>query len=171
MMLVMSGGLVEFVFQRAHAVHAVDELEVPTPLIVQPGIMNDGVTNRLVYVPGDVQRHARVVEPLGPGILIHDPQDRARLTEHSADPVEDDRLAIGEVVQDVLDRPLAGRVGPSEVTLVEREVRQRLFPRPLQIPNELCAQAVPLACRARQMRAPVRPHPRRIGVSTRATGA
>jgi hypothetical protein len=55
-MFVVSGDLIEFVPQGTHAVYAVHELQVATPLIVLAGIVNDCVANGLVHTPGDLER-------------------------------------------------------------------------------------------------------------------
>jgi hypothetical protein len=136
MMLIMSGGLVEFIPQRAYAVDTVHELEVAAPLIVHTGIVDDCVANRFEYLPGDVERHPRIVEPLRPRILIHHPNDRTRLTEHSTDAIEENGLAIREVVKDITDRPLARPVGSREVARLEREALQRLVSSPFKLSNE-----------------------------------
>ena len=99
----MSGGLVEFIPQRAHAIHTVHELQVATPFIVHASIIDDCVTNRFVDMPGDVERHVRIVESLRPGILVHHPYDRTWLTKHATDAIKEHRLAIGEVVKDMTD--------------------------------------------------------------------
>ena len=136
MMLIMSGGLVEFIPQRAHAVHTMHELEVAAPLIVHTGIVDDGVANRFVYLPRQVERYPRIVESLRPRILIHYPNDRTRLTEHSTDAIEENRLAIREVVKDITDRPLARPVGSRQVARLEREALQRLVSGPFKLSNE-----------------------------------
>ena len=100
-MLVVSGDVVEFIPQRAHAVYTMDELQVATRLIVHAGIIDDCVANRLVYPPGELERQLRIVQSLRPRILIHHPYDRTRLAEHSADAIERDSLVVGEVVQDI----------------------------------------------------------------------
>jgi len=97
-MFVMRGGLVEFVAQRAHAIHTMHELEVAAPLIMHASIIDDRVADRFVDVSGEVQWDARIVESLSPRILIHHPYDRTRLTEHSTNAIEENGLAIGEVV-------------------------------------------------------------------------
>jgi len=61
MMLIMSGGLVEFIPQRAHAVHTMHELEVAVRLIVHTGIVDDCVANRFLDLPGVVERHHLIV--------------------------------------------------------------------------------------------------------------
>jgi hypothetical protein len=103
MMFVMSGDLIEFLPQRAHAVHTMHPLKMAAALIVHAGIIDDGVAHRFIYTPGDIQRHARIIEAASPCILIHYPKHRTRLTEHSTDAVKKDGLAIGEVVQDIGD--------------------------------------------------------------------
>jgi len=102
-MFVVNGDFIEFLPQRAHAVHAMHELEMAAALIVHADIIDDGVAHRFVDAPGDIQRHPRIVEPASPCILIHHPEHRTRLTEHSMDAIEKDGLAIGEVVQDIGD--------------------------------------------------------------------
>jgi hypothetical protein len=72
-MFVMSGDLIEFIPQRAHAVHAVHELEMAAALIVHARIIDDGVANRFIDAPGDIEWHARIVETPSPCILIHHP--------------------------------------------------------------------------------------------------
>ena len=102
-MFVMSDDLVEFVPQRAHAVYAMHEFKMAAALIVHASIIDDGVANRVIYAPGDVERHARIVETKSPCILIHHPQHRTRLTKHSTDAIKEHGLAIGEMVQDIAD--------------------------------------------------------------------
>jgi hypothetical protein len=99
-MLIMRGDLVEFVLQGPHPHDTVHELEMTLRLVVPAGVVDDGAANRFVYPPGEVERHLRIVEALGPGILIIDPQHLTRFTENSADPIEENRLAVGEVVED-----------------------------------------------------------------------
>jgi len=70
-MLIVRRRLVELIPQRAHAVDTMDKLQVATALIVHAGIIDDGVAHGFVDPPGDVKRHPRVVEPLGPRILVH----------------------------------------------------------------------------------------------------
>src|SRR6266849_7103860 len=101
MMFIMSGDLVEFVPQRAHPVYTMHELQVAAPIIVHAGIIDDCVANRLVYLPGDIERHPRIVESLRPRILVHHPYDRTRLAEHATYAIEEDGLAVGAVVLDV----------------------------------------------------------------------
>src|SRR5436190_19332947 len=72
-MFVMSGDLLEFIPQRAHAVDTMHPLKVAAPLIVHTRIVDDGVAHRRIDLPGEVQRHARIVESLRPRILIHHP--------------------------------------------------------------------------------------------------
>src|ERR1041384_1441021 len=75
-MFVMGGDLVEFVAQGAHAVDAVHELQVATALVVHAGIIDDGAPRRFVDPPRELERAARIVESLGPGILIHHRHER-----------------------------------------------------------------------------------------------
>src|SRR5947199_3976761 len=138
-MVVMSGDLIEFIPQRAHAVYAMHELEMAAALIVHASIIDDCVANRFIYAPGDIERHARIVETPSPCILIHHPQHRTRLTKHSTDAIKEDGLAIGEVVQDIADRPLAWRVGARQLPTVEREALQRLVPSPFKLLNKVRA--------------------------------
>lgn len=100
-MFIMSGDLVEFIPQRAYAVYTMHELQMATPLIVHAGIIDDCVANRFVYLPGDIERHLRIVKSLRPRVLIHHPYDRTRLAQHSTDAIEEDGLAVREVVQDI----------------------------------------------------------------------
>ena len=138
-MFVMSGDLIEFIPQRAYAVYAMHELEMAAALILQAGIIDDCVANRFIYAPGDIERHARIVETPSPCILIHHPQHRTRLTKHSTDAIKEHGLAIGEMVQDIADRPLAWRVGARQVLTVEREPLQRLVPSPFELLNKVRA--------------------------------
>jgi hypothetical protein len=97
-------------------------------------------------MPGDIQRHVRIVETPRPCILIHHPNHRTRLTEHSTDAIEEDGLAIGEVMQDIGDGPLAWAVGAREIALGEREALQRLVASPFKLLNEVRApSSLPLA--------------------------
>src|SRR2546428_1460880 len=48
MMLIMSGGLVQFIPQPAHAVPTMHELQVAVPLIVHTGIVDCCVPNLIV---------------------------------------------------------------------------------------------------------------------------
>src|SRR5207302_7878583 len=146
-MFVMSGDLIEFIPQRAHAVYAMHELKVAAALIVHASIIDDCVANRFIYAPGDIERHARIVETPSPCILIHHPQHRTPLTKHSTDAIKEDGLAIGEVVQDIADGPLAWRVGARQVPTVEREALQRLVPGPFKLLNKVRAPS-------RRLRAP-----------------
>ena len=52
------------------------------------------------------------------------------------DAIEEDGLAVGEVVQDVANRPLPRCVGAREVALFEREALQRLVTGPFKLSNE-----------------------------------
>jgi len=101
MMFIVSGDLVEFIPQRAHAVYTMHPLEVTTTLVVHPRVIDDSVANRFEDLAGEIERHLRVIESLRPRILIHHPEDRTNLAQHAADAVEEDGLAIGEVVQDI----------------------------------------------------------------------
>ena len=147
-MFIMGGDLVKFIPQRAHAVYTMHELKVATPRIVLASIVDDGVANRFVYVPGDVERHSRIVESLRPGILIHHPYDRTRLTEHSTDAIEENGLAVGEVVKDITDGPLAWRVCSREVAMIEREAFQRLVSGPFKLSDKLRTDSSCLTDRA-----------------------
>ncbi len=53
-MFVMSGDLIEFLPQCAHAVYAMHELKTAAALIVHASIIDDGVANRFIYAPGDL---------------------------------------------------------------------------------------------------------------------
>src|SRR6266480_3073339 len=53
-MFVMSGDLIKFIPQRAHAVYAMHELKMAAALIVRASIIDDCVANRFVYAPGDI---------------------------------------------------------------------------------------------------------------------
>src|SRR5258705_8141910 len=119
-MLIMSGDVVEFSPQCAHAVYAVHKLEVATPLVVHARIVDDRVPHGFVHATGEVQGQLRIVESLRPRVLIHHPDHRTRLTERATDPIERDGLVIGEVMQDIRDGPFAWAVGAREVALVER---------------------------------------------------
>ncbi len=110
-----------------------------TPGIVRPGIIDDCVADRFVYLPRDIEGHLRVVESLRPRILVHNPQDRTGLAEHSTDAIEEDGLAIGEVMQEIADGPLAWSVSVRQVAAVEREALQRLVPSPFQLLNKVRA--------------------------------
>ena len=92
-------------------------------------------------LPGEVEREPRIVESLRPGILIHHPNDRTRLTEHATDAIEEHRLAVGEVVQNVPDGPLAWCVGAPHVARREREAFQRLVSSPFKLSNKIHAAA------------------------------
>ncbi len=135
-MFIMSGDLVKLIPQRAHAVYTVHPLQMATPLIVHSGIVDDCVANRFVYLPGDMERHLRIVESLRPRILIHHPQHRTRLAKHSTDAIEEDGLVVGEVLQDIANRPLARRVRAREVAVIEREAFQRLVSGPFKLSDE-----------------------------------
>jgi len=128
--------MVEFIPQRVHAIDTMDELKVATAFIVHASIIDDCVANRFVYLPGDVERHSRIVESLRPGILIHHPYDRTRLTEHATDAIERNGLVIREVVQDMTDGPLAWRVGSREVARLKREAFQRLVSCPFKLSDK-----------------------------------
>ena len=53
-MFIMSGDVVELIPQCAHAVYAMHELQMATPLIVDASVINDCVANRFVYLQRDV---------------------------------------------------------------------------------------------------------------------
>lgn len=59
-MLVVRGDLLELIFQGSRAGHTVHELEVPLLFVIQAGIIDDGVSNRLVNSAGNVERHSEV---------------------------------------------------------------------------------------------------------------
>jgi len=119
------------------------ELEVTFVLVVQAGVVDDCVADRFVYPPRDVERHLRVVESLGPSILIKDPKDLTRLAEDSANAIEENGLAISEVVEDKSDGPLAWRVCERQIALVEREISQRLVPGFFELSDYLHATSWP----------------------------
>lgn len=52
------------------------------------------------------------------------------------DAIQEDGLAVGEVVQDVANRPLPRRVRACEVALMEREALQRLVTGPFKLSDE-----------------------------------
>jgi hypothetical protein len=93
-MLVVRCDLIEFILERPHPGDAVHELEMALLPIVLAGVIDDGVANRLVHLPRDLERHLCIVEPLGPGILVVHPDHLAWLAQHSPDAIEEDRLAI-----------------------------------------------------------------------------
>ena len=103
MMLVMRGDLVELVLQCTHPRYTVHELELTPLFVVHAGVVDDCAANRLVYPPRDVERHLRIVEVLGPGILIVYSQHLTRFAQHPPDAIEEHRLAIGEVVENKSD--------------------------------------------------------------------
>src|SRR5688572_18883532 len=139
MVLVTRGDLVELVLQRAHPGDTVYELEV-TPLFVIPaGIVDDGTPHRLVHPAGDLEGDLRVVEALCPGILVVYPEHLARLAEHAADAIEEHRLAVGEVKEEISDRPLSRPINPHEILLTQREVLQRFVSGGFQLSNQLHA--------------------------------
>ena len=147
-MLIMSGDVVEFISQCAHAVYAVHKLKVATPLILPARIVDDRVAHGFVHTTGEVQGQPRIVESLRPRVLIHHPYHRTRLTERSTDAIEGDGLVIGEVMQDIRDGPFAWAVGAREVALVEREALQRLVSGSFELPNELRIDSSRLTDRA-----------------------
>src|SRR6266498_2300081 len=100
-MFVMRGDFVEVVAQRAHAVDAMHPLEMAAALIVRAGKIDDGVASRFIHVTREVEGNASVVETFGPGILIHRPEHRTRLAEHTTDAVKEHGLAVGQVVEDI----------------------------------------------------------------------
>src|SRR5881409_2380583 len=55
-MFVMSGDLIEFIPQRAHAVYAMHELKMAAALIVHASIIDDCVANRFIYAPRSEER-------------------------------------------------------------------------------------------------------------------
>jgi hypothetical protein len=129
--------------QCPHAGHTVHELEIAFPFVVYAGVVDDGVAYRFVDPPREVERHLRIVEALGPGILIEYPQYLTRFAQNSADAIEENRLAVGEVVEDESDGPLAWLVGTHEIALVEREVFQRLVSGGFELSDQLHASPLP----------------------------
>ncbi len=72
----------------------------------QVRLAQDGeVVERLSRVRGIVS------QPLGPEVLVVSGQLRPVLSEHHPNPVSPDQVGIGEVLQDLGDRPLAGSLG------------------------------------------------------------
>src|SRR5215207_1574726 len=120
-MLIMRGDLVEFILQRPHPRDTMHEFEVAFALVVHAGVVDDRVASRFVDLSRDVERHLRIVEPLGPGILIKDPKDLTRFAQDSANALEENRLAIGEVVENKSDGPLAWSICARQIARVERE--------------------------------------------------
>lgn len=125
-MLVMGRHLLEFVLQRSHAGNAVHELEVSFGLVVQLGVVDDGLSDRLIDSARKVERNAGIVEPFRPGVLIEDPQDLPGLAQDASNAIEENRFSVGEVQQDESDRPFPGRVRPREIVVAEREEREGL---------------------------------------------
>jgi hypothetical protein len=99
--LIVCGDLVEFIPQRPHAIYTMHPLQVTTPLVVLANMIDDGVADRFVDVPSDVERDLRIVESLRPRILLHHRENRSRLAQHSMDAIEKHSLAVGKMVQDI----------------------------------------------------------------------
>jgi hypothetical protein len=68
------------------------------------------------------------------------------------DAIEGVGLAIGEVVQDIGDGPLAWRVGARELLAVEREALQRFVPSPFKLLNKARTTSSRLTNRLKQRR-------------------
>src|SRR5215213_2113348 len=136
-MLIMRGDLVEFILQRPHPRDTMHELEVAFALVVHACVVDDCVASRFVDPPRDIERHLRIVESRSPSILIKGPKDLARLAEDSANALEKNRLAIGEVVENKSDGPLAWSICARQIERVEREVSQRLVSGFLEVLYEL----------------------------------
>src|SRR5262245_14443940 len=135
-MRVVRGDLIELVLQRPQARHTVHELEVSFRFVVRARVVDDRVANGLVHSTGEVEWHARVLEPRGPRILVHHPYQRPLLAQDAVDAIEEDRLAIREVQQDEPDGPLPRSVRPREVLFAEREELQRLVPGRFELRDE-----------------------------------
>src|SRR5215217_538252 len=106
MVLIVRSDLVEFVLQRPHPRDTVHELEMTFLFVVHAGVVDDGAPNRLVYPPRDLEGDLGIVEPLGPGVLVVDPQYLTWFAQHSADSIEEHRLAVSEMEEDKSDGPL-----------------------------------------------------------------
>src|SRR5215475_10317463 len=69
-MLVMPRNLVEFGFQGANAGFAVHILEVSVGLVVQPRVVDHPRPDRVEDLPGELERHVRIVQGFRPCSLI-----------------------------------------------------------------------------------------------------
>src|SRR5215213_7301396 len=133
MMLVVRCHLVELLLERSHAGDAVDELQVSLLLVVPPRVVDDGIANRVIDPPRKVEWHLVVIQAAGPGILIVNPEHLTRFAEDPADTIEQDGFAIGEVVQDVSDRPFARGVAALQIRRGQRVIPQCLVARGLEL--------------------------------------
>jgi hypothetical protein len=111
--------------------------------VILAGVIDDGIANRFVNPPREVERHLRIVEPLGPGILIEHPQDLPRLAEDPADAIEENGLGVREVVEEKSDGPLAWSICTQEIALAEREVLHRLVSGSFQLSDQLHSALTP----------------------------
>src|SRR5690242_9709668 len=106
-MLVMGRHLLEFILQRSQARHAVHELARSVALVMDTDVVNDGRPHRLIDAPREVERQVAVIQTPGPRVLIVYPDHLAGLADDAADTIEEDRLAVRQVVEEEPDRPLA----------------------------------------------------------------
>jgi len=88
-------------------------------------LIDDAGPYRCVDLLGQTERHPGIIEALGPRILIEGPEHLPRFTDDPADPVEENRLGIGKVMQNEADWPLARSVSPGELFFGHLKVRQR----------------------------------------------
>jgi hypothetical protein len=74
-----------------------------------------------------------VAEPVGPGVLVEARDRRTVVRQRHAHPPAPHDLAVGEMAQHVVDRPLSRRLAPAE--LVGRETAREL-PKPRLGPGQ-----------------------------------
>src|SRR5687768_14137201 len=73
MVLVVRRHLVQFILQRPHAGHAVDEFEMTVLLVVLPRVIDIAGAHRLVDAARHLERNSGVIETFGEGILVEHP--------------------------------------------------------------------------------------------------
>jgi hypothetical protein len=136
-MLVMGRHLLEFILQRSQARHAVHELPRSIALVMDADMVNDGRPHRLIDAPREVEGQVAVVQTPGPRVLIVYPDHLAGLADHATNTIEEDRLAVREVVEEEPDGPLARPVGERQLGFTERELPYRFVAGALQLAREI----------------------------------
>src|SRR5579864_80676 len=122
MMLVVGGDLVELDLQGSNTSLAVNELEVAVLLIVDLRQINHSPTHSLVDASRKSERQARIVQSVGPRVLVKRPEYLSALAEHPAYAVEEDTLGISQMMQEKSNRPLASTVTSLELRAAQVKI-------------------------------------------------
>src|SRR4030095_16814157 len=98
MMFVMVSDLVELLFQRPNSCFAVNELQMSASIVMLTGKVDDSCTSRLVDLPGQIERHAGIIQSFGPGVLIESTQNLARFTKRPANSIRQHTFRIRQMM-------------------------------------------------------------------------